>query len=205
MARAEIKFGLPVMAFGSATAWEEWLGRQPRLSKGIWLKLAKQDSGIRSVSKTEAIDGALCHGWIDGQLQKYDENCWLIRFTPRGARSKWSKLNQGRAQALMDQGRMSAAGLEEVSRAKADGRWEAAYAPQSTAEVPADLQAALNKNAKARRMFSELDRVNRYAILYRVHDARKPETRAARIDKFVKMLARGETIHRMKKKKSAAI
>ena len=90
MARAEIKFGLPVMAFASATAWEEWLGRQPRSSKGIWLKLAKQDSGIRSVSKTEAIDGALCHGWIDGQLQKYDEKCWLIRFTPRGARSKWS-------------------------------------------------------------------------------------------------------------------
>lgn len=195
MSSRETKAGLPILGFPSASAWENWLAIQPRSSRGVWLKLAKKNSGARSVSKPEAIDGALCHGWIDGQLQKFDEQFWLIRFTPRSAKSKWSKINQTRTQALIALGRMSAAGHEEVKRAKADGRWEAAYASQSKAVIPADLQIALNKNQKAARFFPQLSGANRYAILYRIHDAKKPETRAARIEKFIQMLARGETIH----------
>jgi uncharacterized protein YdeI (YjbR/CyaY-like superfamily) len=201
MSRRETHAGLPIIAFPSAAAWEAWLSRQSRSSNGIWLKLAKKESGIPSVSRQEAIDGALCQGWIDGQLQKYDERYWLIRVTPRSAKSKWSKLNQIRAKGLIKQGRMAAAGLEEVERAKADGRWRAAYASQSKAVVPADLQTALNKNPRAKSFFATLDSANRYAILYRVHDAKKAETRAARIEKYVQMLARAETIHPPRKAK----
>jgi uncharacterized protein YdeI (YjbR/CyaY-like superfamily) len=186
---------LPVMAFASAADWEQFLSRQPRSSNGIWLKLAKKGSGIASVSRQEAIDGALCYGWIDGQLQKFDERCWLVRFTPRSARSKWSSINQTRVLALIDMGRMKPAGLEEVKRAKADGRWEAAYPPQSRAGIPADLQLALDANPKAKRLFSKLDSANRYAILYRVHHATKHAARATKIEQYVQMLARGETIH----------
>jgi uncharacterized protein YdeI (YjbR/CyaY-like superfamily) len=189
---------LPVIAFASASDWEQWLSKQPRSSKGIWLKLAKKGAGIESVSRQEAIDGALCHGWIDGQLQKFDEHYWLVRFTPRSAKSKWSSINQVKVQTLIETGRMSAAGIEEVNRAKADGRWEAAYPPQSQAEVPADLQLALDANPKAQRLFSKLDSANRYAILYRLHNSRKPEARASKIAKYVQMLARGETIHPLK-------
>lgn len=153
------------------------------------------------MSRQEAIDGALCHGWIDGQLQKYDERYWLIRFTPRSSRSKWSKINRARVGTLINDNRMSPAGLEEVQRAKADGRWQAAYAPQSKAVVPADLQRALDKNPKAKQLFSTLDSANRYAILYLVHDAKKPETRASRIEQYVEMLARGETLHPRKPQK----
>lgn len=201
MSLRETKAALPVIRFASASDWEDWLSSQPRSSRGVWLKLAKKQSGVRSVTRQEAIDGALCHGWIDGQLQKFDERFWLVRFTPRSARSKWSRLNQIRGQALIDKGRMSAAGLEEVKRAKADGRWDAAYAPQSQAVVPGDLQIALNNNPEANHLFSRLDSTNRYAILYRVHDAKKPETRASRIEKYVQMLARGETIYPLKAKK----
>ncbi len=196
-----MKAKLPIIAFASASDWEDWLSAQPRTSKGLWLKLAKKLSGIASVSRQEAIDGALCYGWIDGQLDKFDERYWLVRFTPRSSRSKWSKVNQIRAQELIDQGRMSAAGLEEVNQAKTDGRWEAAYAPQSKAVVPEDLQAALDRNPKAKRFFSKLDSRNRYAILYRVHDAKKTETRVARIRKYVQMLALEETIYPQKSKK----
>jgi uncharacterized protein YdeI (YjbR/CyaY-like superfamily) len=201
MSPRETKDGLPIIAFASASDWEDWLSRQLGRSKGVWLKLAKKQSGIRSVSRQEAIDGALCYGWIDGQLQKFDERYWLIRFTPRADRSKWSKLNQIRARELIDKGRMKAAGLEQVKRAKADGRWKAAYAPQSKAVVPHDLQIALNNDRKASRLFSKLDSINRYAILYRVQDAKKPETRASRIEKYIQMLARGETIYPLKAKK----
>ena len=194
-AHLEVRTGLPVLAFASAAEWEQWLRKQPRSSKGLWVKLAKKESGIASVSRREAIDGALCHGWIDGQLQPYDEQYWLVRFTPRSAKSKWSKINSTRAQELIELGRMSAAGLAEVERAKSDGRWEVAYPSQSKAEVPEDLQAALDANPKAQRLFSQLDSANRYAILYRLHEARKPETRCERIAKFVAMLARGETLH----------
>jgi uncharacterized protein YdeI (YjbR/CyaY-like superfamily) len=187
--------GLPILAFASAADWERWLADQPRASKGVWLKLAKKESGAASVSRKEAIDGALCHGWIDGQVQKYDERYWLVRYTPRLARSKWSRLNRTRAEELIGSGHMSAAGLEEVNRARLDGRWDAAYPPQSDAAVPADLQVALDGNPEAQVRFAELDRHNRYAILHRVHDAKKPETRAARIAKYVQMLVRGETIY----------
>ena len=162
------------------------------------MKLAKAASEIASVSKREAIDGALCHGWIDGQVDRFDADHWLIRFTPRRPKGKWSQLNRERAIALIKLGRMQPAGMKEIDQAKLDGRWKAAYAPQSTAEVPADLQRVLDRNPAARRHFDRLDRVNRYAILYRVHDAKKPETREQRIEKFVTMLARGETIHPVK-------
>ncbi len=200
----KLKAGLPIIAFTSASDWEKWLSAQPRTCKGLWLKLAKKESGIASVSRQEAIDGALCYGWIDGQLDKFNDRYWLIRFTPRLSKSKWSKVNQVRAQELIDQKRMDAAGLDEVNAAKTDGRWEAAYAPQSKAVVPGDVQAALDGNPRAKSFFAELNSVNRYAILYRVHDAKKAETRVARIQKFVQMLAREETIYPMKTKKIPA-
>jgi uncharacterized protein YdeI (YjbR/CyaY-like superfamily) len=189
------KNDLPIRAFVSSAAWEGWLQEQPRTSKGVWLKLAKAASGITSVSKREAIDGALCHGWIDGQAGRFDADHWLIRFTPRRSKGKWSQLNRARAMVLIKLGRMQPAGLKEIAQAKLDGRWKAAYPPQSTAEVPEDLQAVLDRNPAARRNFDQLDRINRYAILYRVHEAKKPETRAQRIEKYTSMLSRGETIH----------
>jgi uncharacterized protein YdeI (YjbR/CyaY-like superfamily) len=193
MPKAESK--LPVMAFETLESWEAWLDAAPRSSEGIWLKLAKQMSGIASVSKQEGIEGALCHGWIDGQLQKLDQNFWLIRFTPRRAKSKWSEINRKRAIELIESGRMKPSGLAEVDKARADGRWDAAYAPQSSALVPDDLQAALNENAEAKRRFDMLDSQNRYAILHRVNDAKKAETRASRIAKYVAMLSRGQLIY----------
>ncbi len=190
-----LKSGLPIYAFATAAAWEAWLAEQPRTTPGLWLKLAKKNAGTPSITKQEAIDGALCHGWIDGQLDKFDDRYWLIRFTPRRARSKWSQVNRERAEALMAQGRVTPAGLAEIEAAKADGRWLAAYAPQSKAAVPDDLGRALDAAPAARALFDRLDATNRYAILYRVHDARTEATRTARIEKFVAMLARGETLY----------
>ncbi|MDB5676799.1 MAG: hypothetical protein JWM65_3781 [Sphingomonas bacterium] len=187
--------GLPIRAFADLAAWEKWLAAQPRSSEGVWLKLAKASAGVASVSKAEAIDGALCHGWIDGQLNPFDDEWWLIRFTPRKGRSKWSEKNRTRATELMGEGRVAEAGLAEIDAAKADGRWDAAYAPQGSATVPDDLAAALDAERKARAFFDTLTGANRYAILYRVHEAKKAETRAARIAKFVAMCARGETLH----------
>ncbi|HEY6420643.1 MAG TPA: YdeI/OmpD-associated family protein [Candidatus Binataceae bacterium] len=189
------KTNLPVLAFGSAAAGEAWIEAQPTTSKGVWLKLAKAASGIRSVSKQEAIDAALCLGWIDGQLDKFDANHWLIRFTPRRPKGKWSQLNRERALALIELGRMRPAGMREIEQAKLDGRWERAYAPQSKATVPRDLKAALDRNPRAGRHFDELDSHNRYAILHRVQDAKKPETRAQRIETYVTMLGRGKRIY----------
>jgi uncharacterized protein YdeI (YjbR/CyaY-like superfamily) len=195
---AKTKRDLPIVAFKSQQAWDDWLASQRADSKGLWLKLAKKSSGIVSVSKPEAIDTALCHGWIDGQIDSFDDKCWLIRFTPRRPASKWSERNRTRVLQLVELGRMRPAGMKEIERARKDGRWEAAYAPQSTAQVPDDLRAALANNKKAGKFFETLNRINRYAILYRVHNARKPETRIARIEKFVAMLAAGETIHPQK-------
>jgi uncharacterized protein YdeI (YjbR/CyaY-like superfamily) len=189
---------LPVIAFKSQQAWDAWLTSQPADSKGLWLKLAKKSSGISSVSRPEAIDTALCHGWIDGQLDSFDENCWLIRFTPRQSRSKWSEKNRARALQLVELKRMKPAGLAEIERARKDGRWSAAYAPQSTAQVPDDLHAALAKSKAAKSFFETLDSTNRYSILHRIHSAKKPETRVARIEKFVAMLTEGKTIHPLK-------
>jgi uncharacterized protein YdeI (YjbR/CyaY-like superfamily) len=190
---------LPVIAFKSQEAWHDWLLSQASDSAGLWLKLAKKSADIVSVSKSEAVDTALCHGWIDGQLDSFDDQYSLVRFTPRRQTSKWSERNRTRALQLIELGRMFPAGLKEIERAKKDGRWGAAYAPQSTAEIPDDLRAALAKNKKAGKFFETLDRANRYAILYRVHNAKKAETRAARIEKFVAMLAAGETIHPQKR------
>ncbi len=187
--------GLPIRAFADLAAWERWLAAEPRSSRGVWLKLAKAGAGVPSVAKAAAIDGALCHGWIDGQLNPFDDDWWLIRFTPRKPRSKWSEKNRTRAIELIAAGRIAAAGQAEIDAAKAGGRWDAAYAPQSTVTVPDDLAAALDAEPGARAFFDQLDSANRYAILYRVHEAKKPVTRAARIAKFVGMCARGETVH----------
>src|SRR5882757_1638121 len=189
------KRDLPVIAFKSQQAWDAWLTSQPVQSKGLWLKLAKKSSGVASVSRQEAIDTALCHGWIDGQLDSFDDNYWLIRFTPRQSSSKWSEKNRARALQLVELKRMKPAGLAEIERARKDGRWSAAYAPQSTAQVPDDLRMALAKSKAAKSFFETLDSTNRYAILYRIHSAKKPETRVARIEKFVAMLIEGKTIY----------
>src|SRR6266403_5260529 len=192
---------LPVIAFKSQQAWDAWLTAQSAQSKGLWLKLAKKASGIASVSKAEAIDTALCHGWIDGQLDSFDGNYWLIRFTPRQSTSKWSEKNRARALQLVELKRMQSAGLGEIERAKKDGRWDAAYASQGTAEVPDDLRAALARSKQAKSFFETLDSTNRYAILHRIHDAKKAETRMARIEKYVAMLIEGKTIYPQKPKK----
>jgi uncharacterized protein YdeI (YjbR/CyaY-like superfamily) len=195
MSNPETHAGLPILAFAHAAAWEAWLAAQPRDAPGIWLKFAKASAGVPSVSKAEAIDGALCHGWIDGQLYPWDEHWWLTRFTPRKPRSKWSEKNRIRAGELIAAGRVAAAGHAEIDAAKADGRWDAAYASQRSVTVPDDLAAALKAEPGAHAFFDGLDSANRYAILYRVHEAKKPETRAARIAKFVGMCARGERVH----------
>ena len=174
---------------------EGWLQAQPASSPGLWIKLAKAGSGIASVTKREAVDAALCYGWIDGQLDKYDNEHWLIRLTPRKPRSKWSQVNRTRATELLGAGRMRPRGLAQVEAAKADGRWDAAYAPASKAEVPADLQAALNQSPVAAAFFATLTGANRYAILYRIEAVKKPETRARKIADFVAMLERHETVH----------
>lgn len=164
-------------------------------ARGAWIKFAKAGSGVASISKSDAIDVALCHGWIDGQLDKYDERFWLIRFTPRKARSKWSQVNRERVAKLIAAGRMRAGGMAQVEAAKADGRWDAAYAPASRASVPDDLQAALDASPKAAAFFATLTGANRYAILYRIGAAKKPETRARKVAEFVAMLERRETVH----------
>jgi uncharacterized protein YdeI (YjbR/CyaY-like superfamily) len=189
---------LPVIAFKSQQDWDAWLTSQRTRSKGLWLKLAKKASGVASVSKQEAIDAALCHGWIDGQLDSFDEKYWLIRFTPRQSASKWSEKNRARALQLVEVGRMRPGGLKEIERARMDGRWNGAYASQSTAQVPDDLRAALEKNGKAKRFFETLDSRNRYAILYRIHNVKKAETRIARIEQFVTMLFEGKTLYPLK-------
>jgi uncharacterized protein YdeI (YjbR/CyaY-like superfamily) len=191
----EERAGLPILAFSDLAALESWLEAQSTTSPGLWIKFAKAGSGIASVSKSEAIDAALCNGWIDGQLDKYDDCCWLVRFTPRRARSKWSQVNRTRAAELLEAGRMRPHGLAQVEAAKADGRWDAAYAPASNAEVPPDLQAALDESPRAAAFFATLTGANRYAILYRVGAVKKPETRARKIASFIAMLERHETVH----------
>jgi len=186
---------LPVLAFASQAAWREWLEAQHASSKGLWLRIAKKGSGADTVSYAEALDVALCYGWIDGQKDAFDARWWLQRFTPRGRRSKWSKINCAKATALIEAGRMRPAGLREVERAKADGRWEAAYDSPSNLTVPQDLADALEANPEAKAFFATLNRTNRYAILYRLHDAKRPGTRAQRIKKFVAMLGRGEALY----------
>lgn len=192
---SETRSGLPILAFPDRAALEEWLGAQGADAKGCWLKLAKQGAGVACVGKAAAIDAGLCHGWIDGQLDKYDGRFWLIRFTPRRPGSKWSAKNRERAEQLIAQDQVRPRGLAEIEAARADGRWAAAYPSQSKAEVPDDLLAALDANPQAAVFFATLKGANRYAILYRIGAVKRAETRARKIAEFVAMLARGETIH----------
>ncbi len=186
---------LPILPFATRGAWEAWLDEHHAASEGLWLKIAKKGSGIETVSYPEALEVALCYGWIDGQKASFDDRYWLQRFTPRRSRSKWSKVNRQKATELIERGAMKPAGLREVERAKADGRWDAAYDAQSTATVPDDLQRELDKNEVAREFFATLNSTNRYAILYQIQDAKKPQTRARRIEKYVAMLARRQKIY----------
>ncbi|KQU82571.1 bacteriocin-protection protein [Variovorax sp. Root318D1] len=179
----------------TAAAWERWLKRHHAAAASVWIRMAKKDSGIESVTHAEALEVALCYGWIDGQIKAEDGEHFLQRFTPRTARSIWSKINRDKALKLIEEGLMQPAGLAEVERARADGRWEAAYDAQSVAIVPPDLQAALDANGKAKAFFAKLDSHNRYAVLFRIQGAKKPETRALRIARFVEMLAKGEKLH----------
>jgi uncharacterized protein YdeI (YjbR/CyaY-like superfamily) len=174
--------------FADRSAWEKWLAANHATADGIWLKIAKKDSGVNSVSQGTAVEVALTYGWIDGRANKFDDQYWLQRFTPRRRQSKWSKINRDKAVELIKSGKMKPAGLREVERAKADGRWAAAYPGSRTITVPDDLQRELDKNERAREFFATLNSQNRYAILYRIHEAKKPETRSRRIEKFVAML-----------------
>jgi uncharacterized protein YdeI (YjbR/CyaY-like superfamily) len=164
-------------------------------TKGIWLKLAKKAARTPSVSYAEALDSALCYGWIDGKKSSFDDKYWLQKFTPRGAKSIWSKVNCDKATALIADGRMQPAGLRQVELAKSDGRWEAAYESQSKITIPDDFQSELDKNQRAKEFFSTLDSGNRYAVLFRIQTAKKPETRSARIQKFIEMLSQHQKLH----------
>ncbi len=185
----------PLEMFATAADFERWLRTHHAKASCLWVKYAKKKSGIPSIDWTQAVDVALCFGWIDGQAKSLDATHSLQRFTPRRARSKWSKLNRERVERLTKEGRMQPAGVAEVERAKADGRWDAAYDSPATAKVPDDLAKALAKSAKARKAFEALNASNRFAILHRVQDAKKPETRARRIATFVEMLKKGEKLH----------
>jgi uncharacterized protein YdeI (YjbR/CyaY-like superfamily) len=186
---------IPILPFGSKKQWADWLAKQHEKSTGVWLKLAKKGSGIPSVTYDEALEVALSYGWIDGQKGSFDAEYWLQKFTPRGPRSIWSKINREKAEKLIKGGEMKSAGLKAIELAKQDGRWDKAYESQKNISVPDDLQAALNKSPKAKAFFATLNSVNRYAILFRIHNAKMPETRAKRIRQFVEMLERGEKLH----------
>lgn len=186
---------LPVLGFADAVAWESWLAEQHATAPGIWLKIIKNGARGPGISYSEALDVAMCYGWIDGQKGRLDDEYWLQRFTPRKPGSRWSKINTERADRLTEAGRMRPAGLREMEAARADGRWQAAYHGQRTMDIPDDLQQELDRNDAARQFFATLSGANRYAILYRIGDAKRPETRARRIAKYVAMLAAHETIH----------
>ena len=186
---------LQVMPFETQQDWETWLKEHHADTKGIWLKLAKKAAGTPSVSYAEALDSALCYGWIDGQKASFDDQYWLQKFTPRGAKSIWSKVNCDKATALIAEGRMQLAGLRQGELAKSDGRWETAYESQSKITIPDDFQRELDQNQRAKEFFSTLDSANRYAVLFRIQTAKKPETRSARIQKFIEMLSQHQKLH----------
>jgi len=188
-----------IRLFATQSAWAAWLEKNHSKSEGLWLRLAKKDSGLRSVTYGEALEIALCYGWIDGQKRGESEHAWLQRFLPRTAKSIWSKINREKASALIASGKMKAAGLEAVACAKKDGRWGAAYDSPRAAKVPEDFQAALDGNARAHEFFRGLDSANRYAMLFRIQTVKKAETRARKIREFVEMLERNETIHEPRK------
>ena len=185
----------PKLIFATQEKWEVWLERNGSASSAVWLRLAKKRAPTATVSYAEALESALCYGWIDGQKQAEDEHYWLQRFTPRTAKSIWSKINKAKAEAMIASGRMRRAGLEEVDRAKQDGRWDAAYSSASSATVPDDLREALDASPKAKAFFATLNSQNRYAVLFRIQNAKKPETRAKKIAQFVEMLRNGEKLY----------
>ena len=186
---------LPVRRFASRDAWHEWLAANHERSQGVWIEFARKDSGLSSVTYAEAVEVALCHGWIDSRSQSVDEQRYRQRFTPRRPRSRWSRINCASVERLLAEGRLAPAGIREMEAAKRDGRWDAAYASPRAMVVPPDLEARLKKSPKARRAFEKLDGRNRYAILYRLHDAKRPETRERRLEQFIAMLEAGRTIH----------
>ncbi len=183
------------MLFASQKDWAKWLDKNHANSSGVWVRLAKKASELKSVNYAEALEVALCYGWIDGQKKSYDADSSLQKFTPRRPKSIWSKINRGKAEVLIKAGKMKPAGLQAIEKAKQDGRWDAAYDSQSKATVPEDFQVELDKNKKAKEFFATLKSVNRYAILFRIQTAKKAETRAKRIQQFIEMLERNETIH----------
>jgi uncharacterized protein YdeI (YjbR/CyaY-like superfamily) len=186
---------LPLLTFRDAGAFEAWLADQPQTARGAWLTFGKPGAPEVTLSKSDAIESALAYGWIDGQLGRVDAHYYRVRFTPRRARSAWSQVNRERVERLIADGRMKSEGLAEVTRAKADGRWDAAYAPQGRATPDPDLATALDAQPNARRFFDSLDAANRYAVLYRVHQAKGPDRRAAKIAEIVARLASGEAFH----------
>jgi uncharacterized protein YdeI (YjbR/CyaY-like superfamily) len=186
---------LPIKPFASKVKWADWLARQHDKSAGLWVKLAKKDSDIKSITYEEALDVALCYGWIDGQKKGFDDKYWLQKFTPRGPKSIWSKINTEKAERLIANGEMKPAGLAAIDAARRDGRWDAAYASQKNMAIPEDFQAALDKNNKAKAAFAKLKSAERYSFLFRIHHAKKPETRAKHIQKFVEMLESAEKFH----------
>ena len=188
------KPGDPLQFFATPADFERWLDKHHASATVVWIKMAKKKSGLPSITWTEAVDVALCYGWIDGQSKSLGETYSLQRFTPRGKQSRWSKLNRERVARLTKAGRMQPAGIAEVRRAKADGRWAAAYDSAANARVPDDLAKALAKSAKAKKFFDSLSATNRFSILYRLQTAKKPETRARRLEKFIEMLNKGEKV-----------
>src|SRR5688572_414360 len=196
MAKGKLPDDKPILELRTKAAWTKWLDKNQGTSSGVWLRLAKKDSGLKSVSRTDALDTALCYGWIDGQARSEGDATWLQKFTPRTKPSIWSKINRAKVQALIESGEMRPAGLAEIERAKSDGRWDAAYDSPKSIAVPDDLQSELDRNSTAKAFFETLNSQNRYAILFRIHTAKKAETRAKRIKQFVEMLERGEKIHK---------
>jgi uncharacterized protein YdeI (YjbR/CyaY-like superfamily) len=184
-----------VVLFASKKDWAAWLKKNHRQSAGVWLRIAKKNSGLQSVSYKEALEVALCYGWIDGQKKPESNAAWLQRFVPRGARSLWSKINREAALALIASGQMKAAGLEAIEAAKQNGRWDTAYDSAKGATVPSDFQAALDANRRAKAFFETLDRANRYAVLWRIQTVKRAETRARKIEQFIAMLEKEEKIH----------
>jgi len=191
----EIFKELPVLLFDNQSTWRNWLEENHKQTQGIWLKLAKKSSGKTSISYADALEEALCYGWIDGQKQTYNNEYWLQRFSPRGSKSIWSKVNVAKAEVLIKSGKMQSSGLSAVESAKKDGRWKTAYDSPSTSTVPEDFQAALDSHPKAKQFFETLNRANVYAFCWRVQTAKKTETRQARIEKFIDMLNKGEKFH----------
>ena len=185
----------PIRAFKDPKAWESWLAKNQTATDGLWMRIAKKASGTKSITYPEAVEIALCYGWIDGLKRPESETTWLQRFTPRRQRSLWSKINRDKALALIACGRMTPGGHQEIERAKQDGRWEAAYSSPGAATMPADFKKELNRHPEAKAFFKTLSRTNSYAILWRIQTAKKPETRARRIQTFIEMLEKGETLH----------